>query len=141
MTSNPDPRDLRGYKPKTTGLTWRFLGRSLPIVFATYFVGIALLHGWFLIEPNVSSLNIRLTYSLVLTIVSVAFLYPFMLKRMGSSRKEQQREQTWASSSEAFQLAGRQALRYLLAALPVEVLAMIAASALVTLGYRLIGLG
>lgn len=134
------PTNLRGYRPETTGLTWRFAGRTFPLVFGAYFLGIAAVHGLFLVLPHAASPYRMLAFVLVLVPISVGYLYPFMLRQMGSSTKEERRESTWANSFDAAKLAGRQSGRYLAVAFPVELLAMASSSFAVAAVFHAFGL-
>jgi hypothetical protein len=137
MSTVLNPRDV---KPETTGLTWRFVGKTLPVVFGAYFAAIAVVHGLFLALP-VSAHPFRLlAFAAVLVPISVAYLYPFMLRAMGSSAKAERREAVWSSGAELGKLAGRQSARYLSVAFPVEIVAMAAASFLVTVVFHAFGL-
>lgn len=133
-------KKLRDQKPETTGLTWRFVGRTLPTVFAVYFVGIGAVHGLFLLLPESAQQYQMLAFLSVLVPLSVGLLYPFMRRHLGSSAAADKREAVWTSSHELAKLAGRQSARYLCAAFPVEIFAMASASFTVTALFKMAGL-
>jgi hypothetical protein len=133
-------KKVRDQKPETSGLTWRFVARTLPTVFAVYFGGIGVVHGLFLLLPDSADRFQMVAFLAVLVPLSVGFLYPFMRRHLGSSAALDKREATWTSSHELASLAGRQSARYLSAAFPVEILAMAAASFAVTALFKAVGL-
>jgi hypothetical protein len=140
-SSTPPPTSPRDSTPNAFVFSWLFVGSVLPVMFVAYLVAIAGVRGFLLIAPDVVVEHSMLVFLIVLVPMSMLVLYPYVLKRMGSSKQLRAREVTWTKSYDLPQLAGKQVGRYLIAALPLEILAMASASLLVGSCFRWFGWG
>ena len=131
--------DLRGSRPDAPQLTWRLLGRAFPRYAGVYVPLLFAIRLVFLALPHAPHEMRTLTVAAVFVTVTLTVLDPWLRKQIGLTGKAERREQTWSSSHEVGQLASRQALRFLVVAWPIYILAIVVSSVLVGGTFRLLG--